>query len=275
MRISGWLYLSQQMICGLCLLLALGQAAGLGRRSIPRLTLTALLTALAPLAAARVGAPWLRALLLLPVMLLAPVAAWPGIPKRFRPHVSLLHAMLGMMLAGWARLLQGLGLWQSLLAPASCALLCAVTPLMRRTEHPRCVTVEIRHNSHRLTLTALIDSGNLLRDPLTGLPVIVISRRAASRLTLLPPPGSLTPGMRLMSVRTIAGTSLMAVFRPSAVFLEERGVWRAVNAIIGLSPDGYEGFQALVPSSLIPPVTVSNQPAAQEAGDVLAGTPDP
>ena len=128
---------------------------------------------------------------------------------------------------------------------------------------------------HRLTLTALIDSGNLLRDPVTGLPVIVISRRAASRLTVLPQPGRLTPGMRLLSVRTVAGTALMAVFRPSAVFIEEKGVWRAVNAIVGLSPDGYEGFQALVPASLIPPVAAAAQVSDSSVSDALVGTPDP
>ena len=274
MRVSGWLYLAQQLMCSLCLLLALGQAAGLGRRSWLRLAAVALLTALGSLAAAWAAIGWLRPLLLIPLWMLAPLAAWPGVPRRLRPHLILTHGMLGLALSGWARLMQSVGVWQGLIVPLSCLLLCAVTPLMRRTDHPRCVTVEIRHNAHRLTLTALIDSGNLLRDPVTGLPVIVISRKAAARLTLLPPPGRLMPGMRLMSVRTIAGTTLMAVFRPSAVFLEERGVWRAVNAIIGLSPDGYEGFQALVPSSLIPPMTAEAAPPAP-VPDALAGTPDP
>ena len=275
MRVSGWLYLAQQWLCGLCLLLALGQAAGLGRRSLPRLILASLFTALSALLAARFPMAWLRALMLLPVLILAPIAAWPGVPRRFRWRLLLTHGVLGLTLTGWARLMEGFGLWQGLIVPLSCALLCAVAPLTRHAEHPRCVTVEIRHNGHRLTLTALIDSGNLLRDPITGLPVIVISRRAALRLTMLPHPGHLAPGMRLMSVRTIAGTTLMAVFRPSAVFLEERGAWRAVNAIIGLSPDGYEGFQALVPSSLMPPMSPVMQPTATAVNDALAGTTDP
>ena len=274
-RVSGWLYLGQQFLCGFCLLLALGHAAGLGRRSRTRLIITSLLTALGALIAARSGMVWLRVAMLIPLLLLAPFAAWPGVPRRLRWHLSLLHGLLGLALAGWSRLMQSLGVWQSMIVPFACALMCAVTPLLRRTDHPRCVTVEIRHNGHRLTLTALIDSGNLLRDPVTALPVIVISRRAAARLTLLPQPGHLTPGMRLLSVHTIAGTTLMAVFRPSAVFLEEHGAWRAVNAIIGLSPDGYEGFQALVPSSLAQPLSTDVQPAASEVSDALAGIPDP
>ena len=271
MRVSGWLYLAQQFGCGLCLLLALGQAVGAGKKPLPRLMLAALLTALGTLFAARASFQWVRLPLLAALMILVPLAVWPGTPRRMRLPLCLSHLTLSLTLAGWARLMAGLGLWPALVPAAACGLMGALTPLMRRGDYARCVTVEIRMNSHRLTLTALIDSGNLLRDPVTGLPVIVISRRAAARLTLLPAPGRLTPGMRLISVRTVAGSALMAVFRPSAVFLEERGVWRAVNAIIGLSPDGYEGFQALVPSSLAPPAF--NQPA--HVPDALASTPDP
>lgn len=272
-RVSGWLYLMQQALCGLCVLMALGRAAGLGHRPRWRVAAVALFTALTSLLTAWYGQAWLRTVALLPVLLIAPIAAWPGIPRRLRGHLSLLHAALGMMVAGWARLMQSLGLWQNLLLPAACLLLYALSPALRRADQPRCVTVEIRHNGHRLTLTALIDSGNLLRDPVTGLPVIVISRRAAGRLTMLPQPGHLSPGMRLIGVRTIAGTSLMEVFRPGAVFLEEQGNWRAVNAIIGLSPDGYEGFQALVPSSLTPGAALPAQ--AEPVGSALAEARDP
>lgn len=273
MRVSGWLYLAQQLLCALCLLLALGQAIGLNGRPLSRLLAAALLSALGTLAAARAAFGWLRPLMLAALMALVPLAVWPGTPRRLRLPLCLTHLTLGLTLSGWARLMASWGLWPALIPPVACGLLRALAPLMRRADHARCVTVEIRMGSHRLTLTALIDSGNLLRDPVTGLPVIVISRRAAARLTLLPPPGRLIPGMRLISVRTVAGTTLMAVFRPTAVFMEERGAWRAVNAIVGLSPDGYEGFQALVPASLIPPLAA--RPAAAEAVAPLAGTPDP
>lgn len=257
MRISGWLYLVQQLLCSLCLLYALGRAAGLSQRHPLRLAATALIAALGCLAAAWSGIGWLRALLIAPLLALAPGAAWPGIPRRLRRQLALWHGLLGLALAGWMRLVVSLGAWQGIVVPLGCGMLCAVTPLLRRAEHPRCVTTEIRFGGRRLTLTALIDSGNLLRDPITQLPVIVISRRAAARLTMLPPPGRIAPGMRLISVRTVAGSALMAVFRPGAVFLEEGGAWRAVNAMVGLSPDGYEGFQALVPAALVGPAAGS------------------
>lgn len=273
MRVSGWLYLLQQTSCSLGLLLALGQATGLSRHAWPRLVLTAMLTGSATLVAARIHQTWLRAVLLLPLLLLAPRAAWPGLPHRLRLPLALKESALTLSLSGLARFTENLGLPRGLIVPSSCLLLCLVTPLMRRSDPPRCVTVDIRHNNRRLTLTALIDSGNLLQDAVTGLPVIVISRQAASQLTLLPQPGHLSPGMRLMSVRTVAGSALMVVFRPSAVFLENQGAWRAVNAIVGLSPDGYEGFQALVPASLISAVPFSD--ASPVSGDALLSAHDP
>ena len=106
------------------------------------------------------------------------------------------------------------------------------------------------HQGHIVTLTALVDTGNLLRDPLTGLPVIVVSRQAARKLTSLPAPGQLLPGMRLISVRTAAGSALMAIFRPQRVRVLSGQTWREVRAMVGLSPDGYEGAQALLPACL-------------------------
>ena len=113
-----------------------------------------------------------------------------------------------------------------------------------------CATVELMHQGHIVTLTALVDTGNLLRDPLTGLPVIVVSRQAARKLTSLPAPGQLLPGMRLISVRTAAGSALMAIFRPQRVRVLSGQTWREVRAMVGLSPDGYEGAQALLPACL-------------------------
>ena len=269
MRVSGWLFLVQQGVCSLGLLVALGQAAGLSGRHPGRVLLVALGCAGAALGAALGRVAWVRGGVLVGVLVVAPAVAWPGVPRRIRWQLGVLHGVLGLTLAGWARLAAGLGVWPPLVPPLAVALLCAVTPLLRRAEPPRCVTAEIRFGGHRITLTALIDSGNLLRDPVTGLPVIVISRRAAARLTMLPPPGRLSPGMRLLSVRTIAGTTLMAVFRPSAVFLEVGGAWRAVSAMVGLAPDGYEGFQALVPVSLLGNAGAAEQEAHSSAKEVF------
>ncbi|MBQ8556853.1 MAG: sigma-E processing peptidase SpoIIGA [Clostridia bacterium] len=251
MRISSWLYLIEQTCIAACLLLSIGEAAGLTRRSPARLTLTSILLALCCLSA-QLLPDWLRPALVLPAAYIAPILAWPGVPRRLRWRMAALGTLLSLLLSGVTRLLAPLIPNGLVLTSLASLVLTAMPHCLRRTgEIPRCATVDIRLGSSRLTLTALIDSGNLLRDVVTGLPVIVISRRAASKLAALPEDGTLLPGMRLMSVRTISGTTLMAILRPGSLRILIDGVWRTCEALIGLSPDGYDGFQALVPASLI------------------------
>lgn len=247
MQVSGWMYLFQQGMSAASLLLSLGLSAHLGRIFPLRLALTSLFLALGCLLCARWDA--LR-LMLLPLALLSPLAAWPGIPRRMRLRLALLTAALSLMLSGCARLADSLPLARGLQLPLSCLMLLGMPLLLRRSDGPQCVSVAIRHGAHRLTLTALVDSGNLLRDPVTSLPVIVISRRAAAKLIPLPRPGEIAPGMRLMRIRTVAGPAMMTIFRPGSVQLSTGGAWHGAQALIGLSPDGYEGFQALVPAAL-------------------------
>lgn len=257
MRMSGYLFLAEQAMCSVCLLLAAGMAAGLCRKSWWRLCGTGVLTAVVTLLCS--GVSGLTRLVVLALTTLgAPLLAWPGVPKRCRLRLVGAGGMLSLWLTGTMRLLYALapGGLRPLSAASLMALGCAAlvaAPLTVRRAPPmaRCASVMIRRGSQKLTLTALIDSGNLLRDVITGLPVIVISRQAAGKLLLLPPDGSLLPGMRLMTVRTISGTSLMTIFRTDAIRILQDGKWQEKRAVIGLSPDGYEGFQALVPASLV------------------------
>ena len=221
MHVSGCLYALEQFACALSLLTASGLACGLRRLHPARLMLLAALASLACTFCAVLALAWLR-WVLLPLTLL-PLTAWPGAPRALPASLALLAA-------------------------------CCLTPLLSggvpRPAPVCCATVELMHQGHIVTLTALVDTGNLLRDPLTGLPVIVVSRQAARKLTSLPAPGQLLPGMRLISVRTAAGSALMAIFRPQRVRVLSGQTWREVRAMVGLSPDGYEGAQALLPACL-------------------------
>ena len=250
MHVSSWLYLIEQTCCGACLLTAIGLCAGLNRRCLWRIWLTSAMLSLLPMAALPLG-PWLR-LMLLPLPCLAPILAWPDAPARLRPRMAMLSLLLSLLLTGLLRLMAPLALPGALLLMLGCAALSAAPRALRHVQDvPFIATVDVRCGLRQLTLTALIDSGNLLRDTVTGLPVIVISRRAASRLLPLPADDTLLPGMRLMNVRTVAGTSLMAILRPDGRRLLIGGQWQDIQALIGLSPDGYEGFQALVPACLV------------------------
>jgi len=246
--VSAWLYLLQQAACSWSLLLSLGLSMGLRKIRPLRLTATAVGCGCVSLAALPLGG-LLRFSVLLPVAALAPIAAWPGIPRSRRGRMAVCSMALSLLMAGCGRLLHTAGLEGTPLILAQFALLPILVRLMPAGGRTPCVTLEIHHHARNLQLTALVDSGNLLRDPLTRLPVIVISQQAAARL--LPAAAPLAPGMRLISVRTVAGSALMPVFRPRQVRLLLPQGWRSIHAVIGLSPDGYSGFQALVPASVI------------------------
>ena len=251
MGVSIWLYLLEQTSLNCCLLLSIGLSAGLRRRSPWRMLAVSL--AVAALSAWMSQAPaLLRCGALLLCAVGAPLLSWPGAPKRIWWRMIAAGSFLSMGVTGMMRFLQPLGWPCALMVLGCCALLRAMPILLPKpAEIPRLATVDVRHGPHHLTLTALIDSGNLLRDGVTGLPVIVISRRAAQRLVQLPEQGSLAYPFRLLTVRTVNGEGMMTVFHPDSVCLLLPGGWVRVDTLLGVSPEGYDGFQALVPASLM------------------------
>lgn len=251
MRVSGWLYLLEQTLTSACLLMASGLCAGLRLRSPWRLLFLSPMLAVVTMAAQPLAVP-LRLLVLLSAAGLSPLLAWPSAPRRLWLRMAVCSVSLSLTLSGLLRLLAPFPLPNPVLLSIGCAALALAS---RRAASaapvPRCTAVDLRIGTRRASLTALVDSGNLLRDSVTRLPVIVISRQAAARLITLPPDGTLLPGMRLMTVRTVSGTGLMTILRPDSLRLRSDGAWQEAEALVGLSPDGYEGFQALVPACLM------------------------
>lgn len=116
--------------------------------------------------------------------------------------------------------------------------------------------LQIRHGRETVHLTALYDTGNRLKDPISGEPVMVIGQEAASRLTGLNTEqlrspiqtlaANILPGLRLIPCRTVAqdGGMLLAM-RFSDVVLGNR----KTTAIVAFSPVEIgrgEGYQALL-----------------------------
>lgn len=250
MRVSAWLYLTQQLLGSVILLQCAGLSAGLPPRLPWRTLLMSLPLALGTMAAQSL--PPVVRLLLLPAAALTPLAAWPDAPRHLHLRMAALGLLLPVTLTGLMRLLTMLRLPAALVCALGYGALLLLSRADRRPARlPECTSVEVSLGLRRATLTALVDTGNLLRDGVTGLPVIVISRRAASRLVRLPEDGSLLPGMRLLPVRTVSGTATMTILRPDALRIRTSGAWQNAQAVIGLSPGGGEGFQALVPASLL------------------------
>jgi hypothetical protein len=133
----------------------------------------------------------------------------------------------------------------------------AVSLLLRlRKKIPRQVLVEIGESEDTLTtLTALVDSGNLLVEPLSGQSVMVVDRLAAtflpSELAFLRDGGTpaLTPRLRLIPYSTASGEGILYGYLPRLVRVG--GKVRAACVAIAPLPDHMGGADAILPSSLI------------------------
>jgi len=112
--------------------------------------------------------------------------------------------------------------------------------------------LELQYGEKTLRLTALRDTGNGLKDPVTGEQVVVISAGAAETMTgltrsqLRDPLGTLTssplPGLRLIPYHGIGGTGLLLAMR----FPEGKLAGRRIRPLVAFAPEGLEeGFQAL------------------------------
>lgn len=163
--------------------------------------------------------------------------------------------LLSMTLGGIALAFSRGGLFLPLISAGGLWVLCGKGFSTCR-DSPTTLPLQIRHGAQTVRLTALYDTGNRLKDPISGEPVMVIGQDAARRLTgldaeqLRRPVQTLAtnilPGLRLIPCRTVAqdGGMLLAM-RFSDVVLGER----KTSAIIAFSPVEIglgEGYQALL-----------------------------
>jgi stage II sporulation protein GA (sporulation sigma-E factor processing peptidase) len=105
----------------------------------------------------------------------------------------------------------------------------------RRTLHTE-LTVRLAEHTYRLD--ALIDSGNLLKDPVSGLPVILIDREVDRPLRPIP------------FAKASCGGVLYGERPVSAVLPQYGGV--TVDCICARAPEPIGAAQAILPESLLP-----------------------
>lgn len=153
---------------------------------------------------------------------------------------GLIFVFLSMALGGIVQLHTGGFLF---LIGACCVLylLCAVG-FGGKLGREKYLPVELHYGGKHMKLTALFDTGNTLRDPLTGRSVLVLEGRSASRLTgltenqLRQPIENMEtlPGLRLIPYRSIG--------QPNGMLLALRvpemriGSWVG-SGLVALSPD--------------------------------------
>lgn len=264
------IYLDVLLVLNFCMdYCILRAAAGIGGRPCPVRQLCAASGFGAAYAAGSVLVPMLSAL---PVRLLS-CAAMAGIAFSARSARQLLRQTLLVMLVSFVfggcvialEQVSGtvLSAGGALYAPVSRKVLLISAGLayglsglvfrgQARANRPHGETICMSCGGKIQEVHLLVDSGNTLRDPVTGCPVFVLTRAAALRV--LPENVQFLPlllgkdnaaelvqraqqegaaGWRLVSFQSIGGGGLMPCFRPDAVTREDGSAYDSLAAISG------------------------------------------
>ena len=171
---------------------------------------------------------------------------------------GIVFTLLSMAMGGVALFMNSRGFWSVILSAAGVALLCAFG-FRSKLGAQRFVPVELRYGGKTLRLTALQDTGNTLRDPVTGQDVLVVSADVAQKLTgltrsqLSAPVDFLDaiPGLRLIPYRSVGQEcGFLLALRLAEVKIGNR----KGNTLVAFAPEGLgsEGaYQALTGGAVL------------------------
>ncbi len=153
-------------------------------------------------------------------------------------------------------LMGDLPFWRLLLAALIVG--AVVTLLLKRRRPPAQIVTLTVEEGASAELPALVDSGNLLTEPISGLPVIVVDRAKASailpsELDFLASPNRQTPRstslrLRLIPCTTASGESMLYGFIPKRILVA--GQPKAACIAIGDLPPNVD-FSAIIPANLL------------------------
>lgn len=110
---------------------------------------------------------------------------------------GVLFVFLSMAMGGLAMGFGNGGFWPVIMAALLVCLLCRLG-FGGRPGQQQYIPVSILHNGKTIQLTALVDTGNTLRDPVSGIPVLVVDAQAAQKLL------SLTEDQLMHPIETVA-----------------------------------------------------------------------
>ncbi len=224
----------------------------------------ALASLLGAVYAAAACLPRLASLRSLPVALIAS-ALMLCVAARWHRWLHLLRAvallcavtfLMGGTVFALAQALGGLPLIAPLGAVLAVALGAAARRGMRRARQVRLAQIRLRYGDADAEVEGLVDTGNLLTEPFSGLPVVIVPQ---ALLRSLLPEGcdptrleTLPPGFRLVCAATTGGTRMLMCFRPSSMEVRCQGVWQPVRAMVAIGLHAMpEGALALIPAALV------------------------
>ena len=159
-------------------------------------------------------------------------------------------AMLGVLCLGVDGVLSDTGIRGTLIGLVAVLILW----VFWRKGNQQLVPVELKYGEKQLKLKALRDTGNCLRDPLTGRSVMVIGADAARELTgltaeqLRKPLQTLgtIPGLRLIPYKAVGSSGFLLALKLPKVRI---GNWKG-GYTVAFSPEGLEGLDALIGGSV-------------------------
>lgn len=163
--------------------------------------------------------------------------------------------LLALCAAGLARILHELGMRAAavVLSSIPCIAFFLRSLRLSRLQSGERAEIRLLFEGGGVSLQGVWDSGNMLRDPVTALPVVVVSYEAIADYL---PPGmdinrfeTLPRGFRLLSAHTASGSALLTCFHPRALFIRRERVWRAFSAVVAIS-GALHGDQALLPPGI-------------------------
>lgn len=129
---------------------------------------------------------------------------------------------------------------------ATTAAYMAITVFRRIADRPaknETVELKIRHNGRTAVISAFSDSGNNLRDYLTGKPVIICRRDKIENLFPMSAEWDedIPSGARLIPFSSVGGSGVITAFRPDSVIICRDGKEeKSVDALIGTGGTGLE-----------------------------------
>ena len=162
----------------------------------------------------------------------------------------------------------GLSAWLlALLAAVSGALTLAGGRFFRKKSARRYTKLTLELDGRQRTLDAFCDSGNLLREPISGRACIVTDTDAlkgifpdeilkmarTGGIPKLTPSANLAKRIRIVPTHSATGDGILIAVRPERIFIGEGKSAREVDALIALCTLGQtaDGAQALVPTELM------------------------
>ena len=158
-----------------------------------------------------------------------------------------------------------LSVWMlAMLAVISAVLTLVGTKYFRRKTSKKEISLRVSYGGKCKNISALCDSGNMLREPMSGKLCVIVSldcvRDILPRELIIflsngarDPRGAVESGMRVIPTVTATGEGMLFAVAPDSIFVEDGKDKYAVDAFLAFSelPDFSGGIKALFPTELL------------------------